>query len=323
MSRMQRAVVFGDTAEQARFIANMRGASDFPAQPAAGFITFTTGDLRLGRRLWRLIAEPSRSRDIRVLAYKTLAQIELMSGRRRAAQIELDSMALLDPAAALEHRALFSLWPLQQVSRGDLSALRDSLLRWKAEPGVGQPGSLVEHLPARLYLRLYLLGLLESRLGDHSASLRYAAELERRAGSAFSPAYVADLSRSVRAEVSRAQGRPEEALRTLQQASFWTRVDEEISGDSPFYAREYERLTRAELLYSVGRYSEALQQYRVLADNLFHSGAPAHLRMSEIYERQGEREKAADHHARFTELWKDSDPEVRSFLKSPVAAPRP
>jgi hypothetical protein len=60
---------------------------------------------------------------------------------------------------------------------------------------------------------------------------------------------------------------------------------------------------------------EALQAYRGIADQLFHSGAPAHLRLAEIYEGQGEREKAAEHYARFAELWKDCDPELRPLVE--------
>ncbi len=314
MARAQRAFAFGDTAGQARFEDELRKASDFPAQQAAGFVTFTTGDLLVGRRLWRLITDPSRSRGFRVLARKTLAQMELMGGRWRAARAELDSMALLDPSAALEHTALFSLWPLQRVPRQELMVLRAALLRWKAAPTPNE-NLRMEHGPVRRYLRLYLLGLLDARLGEYSKALGYAAELERRASSASDSAFVADLAHTVRAEVARSRRRPDEALQILEQAGFWAGTYERITGDSPFYAREYERFTRAELLVAVGRYDDALRSYATLADNLFHSGAPANLRMAQIYERQGEPKKAAAHYGRFAELWKDCDPEFRPLVE--------
>jgi tetratricopeptide (TPR) repeat protein len=165
-------------------------------------------------------------------------------------------------------------------------------------------------------LRLYLLGLLSSRLGDHAPALDYAAQLERHAGASFAPAFVGDLSRTLRAEVARARGRSDEALTTLDSAVFWVRVEDlELSGSSPFSEHEYEQFARAELLYTLRRDGEALQWYRAIADKLFHSGAPAHLRLAEIYERQGERRKAAGHLASFVELWKDCDPELRSLVE--------
>jgi tetratricopeptide (TPR) repeat protein len=312
----QRAVASGDTAETARFMATLRKAGDKIAQPFGGYVVFTTGDLAVGRRIWRLFTEPSRSRGLRVLAHLTLAKMELMTGRWGAAKVEIDSAMALDSATALEHRALLSLWPLQQVSRSELLALRNALQRWKAAPGPSNESSVTAmHAPAHPYLRLYLLGLLNVRLDEYAPALDYAAELERRAGKSIAPAFVRRLGRAVRVEVARARGRAEQALATLDSAGFWAPEDLNGTADSPFYDHEYERFTRAELLDSLGRQGEALQAYQSIADQLFHAGAPAHLRMARIYERQGERQKAAAHYARFAELWKDCDPELRPLVE--------
>jgi tetratricopeptide (TPR) repeat protein len=250
-----------------------------------------------------------------VLAFKTLAQIELMSGRWRAAQAQLDTMAGLDPATALEHRALFALWPLQQVPRAELVAIRDSLVRWKASPGPTNETSLIAELsPAHPYLRLYLLGLFAARLGEPAAALRYAAELDRRSRSAFAPEFVADLGRTVAAEVARVGGQPQAALHILDKASFWTRIDVLPTGNSPFYVHEYERFIRAELLNALGRSDEALRSYVQMADNLFHLGAPAHVRLARIYDHQGDRGRAVNHYARFIALWKDCDPQLKPLV---------
>ena len=139
--RGQRAVAFGDTAEIARFMAALRRSGDDVAQPTGGAVVFTTGDLVVGRRIWRLFTEPSRSRGLRVLAHLTLAKMELMTGRWSAAKVEIDSAMALDSATALEHRALLSLWPLLQVPRSELLSLRSFASaveghRWSAEPGL-------------------------------------------------------------------------------------------------------------------------------------------------------------------------------------------
>jgi tetratricopeptide (TPR) repeat protein len=318
--RGQRAVAFADTAETTRFMAALRKASDAIAQRTGGIVVYTTGDLVAGRRIWRLFTEPSRARGLRVLAHLTLAKIEIMSGRWSAAKVEIDSVMPLDSATALEHRAILSLWPLLQVPRSELVALRHSLERWKATPGPSNESFVTaEHAPAHPYLRLYLLGLLGARLGDHARALEYAAELERRAGASFAPVFVRGLGRGVRVEVARARGRADQALAISDSAGFWApSAREELKvdhGSSPFYMQEYDQFIRAELLHTRGRDGEALQAYRGIADHLFHSGAPAHLRLAEIYERQGERQKAREHYARFVELWKDCDPELRPLVE--------
>ena len=313
--RGPRDIVFGDTAGMNRFLAAVRKGGE-AVQPPAGLVVFITGDLRFGRKVWRLFTEPAHSRGIRVLAYLTLAKIEVMSGRWSAAKAELDAASELDAATALEHRALLSLWPWMRVSRSELQALRDSLLRWKAVPGPsGQTSVTAEHAPVHPYLRPYLLGLVGVRLGDHAGARAEAANLERRVGGSFAPAYVRDLRRVLRAELARAGGRLEEALTVLDSLEFWTVGELLATGNSPFLTREREQFTRAELLNALGRDDEALQVYRALADELFHSGAPAHFRLAEIYQRRGERQKAAEHYARFIELWQDCDPELRPLVQ--------
>jgi tetratricopeptide (TPR) repeat protein len=42
--------------------------------------------------------------------------------------------------------------------------------------------------------------------------------------------------------------------------------------------------------------------------------APAHKRLGELYEQQGDRAKAKHHYSQFVELWKDCDPELKSSV---------
>ena len=129
---------------------------------------------------------------------------------------------------------------------------------------------------------------------------------------------VAVRRRGVRVEVARARGRADQALAALDSAASgaWGELGwREITGNSPFYFQEYQQFIRAELLNTLGRDAEALQAYRGIADYLFHSGGPAHLRLAQIYERRREPQKAAGHYARFAELWKDCDPEFRPLVE--------
>jgi serine/threonine-protein kinase len=317
----QRAIVAGDTAGLTHLIEVLEKYSDDVAQPNAGGVVLFTGDLVVGRRLWRLMTEPSRSRGVRLLAHLTLAKIELMTGRWRAAEVELDSAQALDFEEGLEHRALMSLWPLQRLPRSELLRLRDLLLNWKAEGESSSESTLdiehapdVEHAPAHPYLRLYLLGLLSARLGYFDDAREYGAQLTRRAPTSFSPSFVEQLGRTLRAEVARGRGRANEALQIIDSLRIWIPEGLNQTRSSPFYGFEYERNLRAELLHLGGRNEDALGAYRSLADMLFHSGAPAHLRLAEIYEQRGERQKASHHYARFVELWKDCDPELQPLV---------
>ena len=67
-------------------MADLRTRPDRWAQASGGLVTWTTGNLSAGRRLWRLITEPSRSLGMRLLAHVILAKIELTNGRWRAAE---------------------------------------------------------------------------------------------------------------------------------------------------------------------------------------------------------------------------------------------
>ena len=320
--RAQRAVVLSDSAEVARFMADLRTRPDPWAQSSAGYLVWTTGDLGVGRRFWRLITEPSRSRGFRVTAHVTLAKIELTNGRRRAAAAELEAVRALDAGSALEHRAYFALTRFQEAPRSELVALRDSLQRWDAVGAMKTEKSegdalLAGHRPAHPYFKLYLLGLLSARLGDEAAALRYAGQLERRDRSSLPGAFAADGGQFVRAEVAWRRGRPQEALATLENARFWTTwrgSEAENADESPFYGHMHERFARAELLYELGRLEEAIPWYRVFAYDLLYT-APAHLRLAQIYERRGERQKATEHYSRFVELWKECDPELQPMVR--------
>jgi DNA-binding SARP family transcriptional activator/TolB-like protein len=319
--RGQRAIVLGDAAGLERFVADLRTRPDESAQTGAGLVTYTTMNLAVGRRLWRLIADPSRSPGMRVLAHVTLAKIELTSGRWRAASSELDRAGAVDAGSAIEHRAFFALTRFLQTPRAELLVLRDSLQRWHAgKAGPEGDGLLGIHRAVHPYLRRYLLGMLSARLGDASAAQRYAAELERVDSSSAEGAFAVDEARLVRTEVAWGRDRPQEALTTLEQARFWTAHSEiDETGDSPFFTHMHERFARAELLFELGRYEEALPWYRGFAYDFLYT-APAHFRLAQIYQAKGDRRQAIEHYTRFIELWRDADPVLRPKVAEAEAA---
>jgi len=159
--------------------------------------------------------------------------------------------------------------------------------------------------------------MLSARLGEPSAALGYAAELERTDRASPLGVYARDQGEFVRAEVAWMSGRREEALTRLNQARYWTtdsRRPEPNSGDSPFFIQLHERFARAELLYELDRHREALPWYRALSYDFLYT-APAHLRMAQIYERRGARRDAITHYSRFLELWWNSDPALQPLVQ--------
>ena len=307
-ARGRRAIVMGDTAGEAQFVAELREQPDQAATISAGLAAYTSGDLIAGRRLWRLIAEPHRSRGFRMTAHLTLANFELTNGRWGAASTELAALGALDAGAALEHHAFFALTRFLGAPRSELLALRDSLQRWSPASAREEGDGLIEvHRSAHPYLRLYLLGMLSARLGEPAAALGYAAELEGADRSSSLGVFAGDQGLFVRAEVAWQGGRRQEALMLLDQARYWTtdsRRTEHV--DSPFFNQLHERFARAELLYELGHHEEALPWYRALSYDYLYTG-PAHLRLAQIFERRGEPQKAIEHYSRFLELWENSD----------------
>jgi tetratricopeptide (TPR) repeat protein len=318
--RGQRAVVRGDSIELERFVADLRARPDLSAQTGAGVVTMTTGDLTAGRRLWRLITEPTRSKDMRVLAHVTLAKIELTSGRWEAAEAELERAAALDPASALEHRIYYALTRFLTLPRSELVALRDSLERRDTPPSAADAEGLPAiHRAVRNYLRLYLLAMLSARLGDPAAALGYASKLQAADSSTPEGAFAHDQAGLVRVEVAWLGGRPQEALALLEQADFWTKhsgLDD--SGDSPFLTRIHERFARAELLYELGRLDEARHWYRAFTYEMLYS-APSLYRLAQIHHAKGEHRQAREHYTRFVELWRECDPQLRPMLRRALA----
>jgi len=312
-----RAVVMGDSAGEARFVADLRVRPDPWAAPSAGVVAWVSGDLPAGRRLWRLITEPHRSRGFRMMAHVTLAKFELSGGQWAAVRTELEALGALDPGAALEHHAYYALTRFLKPARSELTALRDSLQRWNPSSAREEGDGLIAiHRSAHPYLRLYLLGMLSARLGEPAAALGYAAELERADRSSPLGAFAGDQGQFVRAEVAWQGGRREEALKLLDQARYWSTDSRRPgNGDSPFFIQLHERFARAELLYELGRYEDALPWYRALSYQDFLYTGLAHLRLAQIYERRGPWWKAFEHYSRFLELWRDSDPALQPLAQ--------
>ena len=111
-------------------------------------------------------------------AHLSLASLAVAGGRWSAAKQELAAAARLGQTdSALVGRAMAALLPFLGLPRDEIRQIRGEVERWT--PGQDASRPLPESIrPLAPHLRLYLLGLLSTRLGASAEALRLASELE-------------------------------------------------------------------------------------------------------------------------------------------------
>ena len=87
---------------------------------------------------------------------------------------------------------------------------------------------------------------------------------------------------------------------------------------SSLFTEDYPRFLRAEALLATGRDDEARRWLETGFDDtpdMIVFQAQASLRLGDLYERKGERQKAIDNYARFLRLWGGCDPRLRPAVE--------
>jgi tetratricopeptide (TPR) repeat protein len=310
--RAMLAVVRRDTAARAQLLDEFRRqSSGYPHAPL--WLGLYLNDFAAADEFAQAALESPRPRAAREAVHQSLALLALAQGKWRSAKSEF-ALAQRSLPSARRLRALSATLPFLVVPDSELVAVRAELEAWnpRSEAPESTPGLASALQPQ---LRLYLLGLLSSRLGDQAQALRRAAELEKSDHPAEAATLVRDLARTIQADVDLRRGRTADALDALGP------VKGEMPPElltHPFFAEEGARYLRAELLYQLRRDREALQWFsngfQGTPNELVYL-APSHLRQAELYERLGERQQAIDHYGRFIQLWKSCDPELRPSVE--------
>jgi tetratricopeptide (TPR) repeat protein len=306
------AVVRRDSAARAQLLEEARRqTSGYPFAPVA--FALYLNDFRAAEEFAQAALASPRPRAMRGTVHQILARLALAQGRWSDAKREF---AKAEPTIPSTKRlqALSATLPFLVVPGSELVALRAELEQWDptADPLESTPG-LVSALGP--HLRLYLLGLLSSRLGEETRALGYATELEGVHRPPEAGMLVRDLGRTIRADVAMRRGNPADALELLE------RVRGEVPPELlavPFFSEEGSRFLRAELLLRLGRDKEALRWFAHAWEGTPHElvfRAPAHLRQAELHERLGDREKAVEQYSRFIQLWKGCDPQLRPSVE--------
>jgi tetratricopeptide (TPR) repeat protein len=311
----------GDSLARNRLVAEATASNSRQSQIAARYVATFLEDFAASESLARLDLASSRRPHIRANAQLFLAWLEVARGRwngARAAFAESEQMP--EAAPVLAQRAIAATLPFLSVPRADLDSIRGEVERW--DPGTELAGS-DPGLVARLqpHLRLYLLGLLNSRLGDRAAALRYAEEIEDIGGPPEAQTTIRDLARTVRADVALQSGNAGEArhaLDSVQGKVPLELVNVPLYANAREFAQEHARHLRV-LALSAGQMDrEALRWIESSfqgAPSEFVYLAPMHLEQAEIYDRLGQLEKAVDHYRRFVTLWQNCDVPLRPLVE--------
>ena len=308
--RAFRAFALGDAQGQKRVTNELLAApGSVPAVTALEVAVFAD-DLEGAERFGALLTDDEHSADVRGFGYRLLAQTAAARGQWRAAQRQLASAARFDSTTALELRARLVVLPFLPLARADLESTRAALLAW--HPSVSESADAIHfksHLGLHPSLRTYFLGLVSVRLGDTTAAVAYARELER-AGDRSTRNTVAlaraTFARSIRARVADAAGEPERALDLLTRAQ-WQPIASDVMIEA------LDRYYRAELLRRLGRTDEASGWYGSMAQRATYElpyVAPSQLQLAKLAEARGERDEARRHYVSFVDSWRLADPEL-------------
>ena len=319
--RILLTVVRGDSAARARIVEEARTADSRQSQIAARYVATFREDFATAKSLAELDLAPRRKPAIRANAQLLLAWLEVARGRWIAAKAAFAQAERMDEVPPiLVQRAIAATLPFLGVPRRDLDSLRREVELWNPRAEVSEPGA---GLGSRLqpHLRLYLLGLLSSRLGDRAGALRISGDIEQAEGPDEARAVIRALTLTIRGDVALQERSAKQAGQALEQVQ--GEVPLELVS-VPLYAnvreftQEHARYLRVLELSAQGKHREALQwietSFQGAPSEIVYL-APMHLAQAEIYERLGEREKAAEHYRRFLVLWRDCDPELRPVLE--------
>ena len=309
----------GDSATRARFVEEATSSDSRQSQISARYVATFLEDFATAESLARLDLAERRRPPIRLGAQLFLAWLELGRGRWSAANAAFERAKRMEGASAVElERGIAASLPFLEVPRSDLEAIRAEVERFDPTVTAEQGGGVAARL--RPHLRLYLLGLLSSRLRDDATAARHAEELAALAAPPEAAAVTRGLVQTARADVALRNGRAAEALALLD--SVRGEVPLELVQTKVFatvreFGQEHARYLRAEALMALRRHDEALRWYGTSfqgspAELVYL--APMHLREAQVFEGRGEGEKAATHYRRFLGLWREPDPSLGAVV---------
>ncbi len=204
----------------------------------------------------------------RVEGLRALATLDVASGDWTSAVTHFRNVELVDPDAALEHRALLVLSPSVRLSADTLRVLRDALQRSPRARSLDTGSDLTAS--ERDDMHQYLIGVLSVCLGDSVAVV--AAMRTLSASGASGSRIGAPLASAITGHWQLRSGNTAGAMTAFEQGI--PDLPARLRQQHPALGQHLDRLARADALLRLGRRAEARQWYHSLREGPGLSGAP-------------------------------------------------
>lgn len=314
-----RAFSAGDPKSQAQIIKELREGQDYAIVLAAWNVAVYIQKLGDAERLAGMLLDPLRSPEVKALGHLILAHLALAQGKRQAAQKELETARQFDRLSALEYQAYFAtlpFYPADSNKRRELQAQLETFTSAEVPRNLTPSIFFTVHNDLHPAIIAYLAGMMNALEQKAERAGQFCNLLERTVGQPETVALAGDLSLAVRAQIALRQKQTLQALALLRQRRQQSWYGFTIA--SPFYSQAAARFMEAELLFSLNRFAEAIPLYNSFAEYSFYDLiflSPSQRRLGQIYEQTGQPELATEHYRRFTELWKECEPEFRPQLE--------
>jgi tetratricopeptide (TPR) repeat protein len=313
----------GDAAARASIVEEARVFDSRQSQIGARFVATFLENFAAAESLARLDLADRRRPPIRVTAQTFIAWLEVARGRWSAARTAFaDAEAMPEGVPTLYQRATAASLPFLNVPRADLEAIRAELATSNPDADTTDPGA---SLSARLqpHLRLYLLALLSSRLGDFSSAATFVRDLERTSVPAEARDVVRGMAATVRADIATQGGAPAVTLDVTPGSIPLELVSVPLFANVREFTLEHARFVRVIQLAANGDFTSALQAMETGfqgSPGEFVFLAPLHEQRARIHEQLGDRQKAIEHYRRLVQLWGDADPALQPRVEAARAA---
>ncbi|WP_420130431.1 BTAD domain-containing putative transcriptional regulator [Longimicrobium sp.] len=320
--RALRAFALSDARAQAAALDTLRAqvprdANDLPAWGAAWRTADFLNDPAAGLRISALLVGPGSGEQSRLVGHAARAHMQMARGRWRDARAQADSAATVDPAYAARTWAFLAAFFPGALPRGEVLRAFQQLAATPVPQARGTGGPADEErgrFPAARHQ--YLLGALAVRLGDTAEARRRVDGLGELEDTAAAGRFARHLRHQLRARIHAAAGDSAGALRLVEAG--WPRPVPELFVKDDSYSTVAERYFRARLLAAAERDAEALAWYGSLAEDISRGlmfPVAAELEQGRVLERLGRRRDALGHFDRFSDRWRDADPESSSLVR--------